>query len=419
MRKEEEGKRRVETIPAIERVDPQNPDHAVLLSEHIVRYFFSSSFVSGKRVLDAGCGEGYGAAALQTVGATAVIGIDLDEAALRSAQAQYERDNLHFLVGTVTNLPFPDHSIDVVVCFEVLEHLAESDQRAFISEVDRVLDTNGTLIISTPNTEIYAPHVSTAILGVNPFHLHEHTYEEFAHILSNSFAHVEIIGQTPIPAEIVTTADASPNLVRYHAIDDLVYVVHIPNGSVSIAAQLAVRPLPQLSPYMLAVCHKGSATLSRPNRNIETITNSPADVVVFSLWARWGAHYQPVLDRLLVENHRLEQDLKERTAWALSLNREMEPMRSVIKELQQLVEERTEWARSLGRQLEPTRSVVEELQQLVEERTAWAESLGREMERARSVIADLQQLVEERTAWAQSLDREMEQVRLNNESARQ
>ncbi len=52
-------------------------------------------------------------------------------------------------VDLLEGLPYPDSSVDVVVCIEVLEHL-ENHRRA-ISELSRVLKAGGILILSTPN----------------------------------------------------------------------------------------------------------------------------------------------------------------------------------------------------------------------------------------------------------------------------
>lgn len=50
-----------------ERMVPDEA-HARIFWEHIARYRFAKDFVSGKRVLDIACGEGYGAAALVKAG---------------------------------------------------------------------------------------------------------------------------------------------------------------------------------------------------------------------------------------------------------------------------------------------------------------------------------------------------------------
>src|SRR6266403_4168752 len=54
--------------------------------EHWHRYAFARRFATGKRVLDAACGEGYGTALLSKV-ASAVVGVDIDAATVAHARA--------------------------------------------------------------------------------------------------------------------------------------------------------------------------------------------------------------------------------------------------------------------------------------------------------------------------------------------
>src|SRR4051812_28517968 len=81
--------------------------------EHWHRYAFARRFVSGRRVLDVACGEGYGTALLAT-GASEVIGVDIDESAIAHANQCYQgRGNVRFLPGSAAKLPLPDGSVDV------------------------------------------------------------------------------------------------------------------------------------------------------------------------------------------------------------------------------------------------------------------------------------------------------------------
>src|SRR3954471_2687675 len=90
--------------------------------EHWHRYAFARTFVGGRRVLDAACGEGYGSALLATA-AVHVTGVDIDARTLAHARAAYAgRVNVDFIEGSATMLPLPDASVDVVVSFETIEH---------------------------------------------------------------------------------------------------------------------------------------------------------------------------------------------------------------------------------------------------------------------------------------------------------
>src|SRR5215472_3924255 len=136
-----------------ERLIPGQVD-VDLLNEHMARYTFAVRLARGKRVLDAGCGAGYGSA----------------------EQA------------SVTQLPYPDAAFDLVVAFEVIEHL--EDWRGFLAEARRVLSPSGQLIVSTPNRLYYTE--SRGAEGANPFHVHEFDFAEFGDELRAVFPHVSL-----------------------------------------------------------------------------------------------------------------------------------------------------------------------------------------------------------------------------------
>jgi 2-polyprenyl-3-methyl-5-hydroxy-6-metoxy-1,4-benzoquinol methylase len=170
-----------------ERVVPGQvePD---LWNEHVARYAFAARFASGRRVLDAGCGMGYGSALLARAGA-AVVGLDVAREAVESASRTYA--GLPFVRGSCSTLPFAAGAFDLIVAFEVIEHLHQ--QQAFIAECRRVLAADGLLIVSTPNTLYYAE--SRADAGPNPFHEHEFEAAEFQAVLQAQFAHVALLLQ--------------------------------------------------------------------------------------------------------------------------------------------------------------------------------------------------------------------------------
>jgi SAM-dependent methyltransferase len=170
-----------------ERVIPGKVDEA-LWYEHMARYIFAADFVKDKTVLDAGCGSGYGTDFLASQGAKYALGIDISPEAIAYAQAHYQRDNLEYRVMDVTEPDLNDRSFDVIVAFELIEHL--QNQERFLAEMARVLKNDGLFIISTPNREVYR-------LGLepNPFHTKEFNFEEFYQILSRYFYNVKVLAQ--------------------------------------------------------------------------------------------------------------------------------------------------------------------------------------------------------------------------------
>ena len=166
-----------------ERVIPGKVD-IDLWNEHVSRYLFAARLCRFKKVIDLGCGSGYGAAEL-ALKARSVVGVDLAEEAILEARRQYTAENLKFEVASLEQLPFADASFQLAVCFEVIEHL--SNYRGLLSEARRVLEPGGQLVISTPNISFYAE--SRKLNGPNPFHEHEFSYEEFRAVLGEFFEH--------------------------------------------------------------------------------------------------------------------------------------------------------------------------------------------------------------------------------------
>ena len=146
---------------------------AIEASIHLNRYAMAREFANGAKVLDAACGEGYGSYLLKTWGASSVDGIDIDQETIEKANALFKSKELKFHCCNVESLPFDDHSFDLIVSFETIEHLSNPEK--FLDEVHRVLKPGGVIIISCPNDHYYYPKDDEG----NPFHKRKYTYFEF------------------------------------------------------------------------------------------------------------------------------------------------------------------------------------------------------------------------------------------------
>lgn len=103
-------------------------------------------------ILDIGCGAGHSTNYLRSVNDHAdVIGIDLSEYATRRAKKIYQR--IDFLLGDCRKLPIRDCAIDLIVAFEVYEHL--DNPHMFLLEAHRVLKPGGYIFLSTPNPKSF------------------------------------------------------------------------------------------------------------------------------------------------------------------------------------------------------------------------------------------------------------------------
>ena len=142
---------------------------------HEVAYLHCVDVCAGRDVLEAGCGEGYGADLIAATART-VTAVDYDAATVAHVRASYPRVGV--LAANLASLPMPDSALDVVVNFQVIEHLW--DQPQFITECLRVLRPGGSLLISTPNRITFTPGSDTP---VNPFHTRELNAAELRELL--------------------------------------------------------------------------------------------------------------------------------------------------------------------------------------------------------------------------------------------
>ncbi|WP_338824291.1 methyltransferase domain-containing protein [Bradyrhizobium septentrionale] len=168
--------------------------------EHLPRYAFAKSHSVAKRILDFGCGTGYGAAAMSNV-ANHVLAVDLSEGALEFARRQHKAPNLSFERVADLCAGFTDRQFDRITCFEVIEHLDAADQITLLDNFRRILKEDGLLFISTPNPEV------TKRYGENPFHLKELSAEEFCSLIDERFANKFILDETLTSGTLLTSSD--------------------------------------------------------------------------------------------------------------------------------------------------------------------------------------------------------------------
>nr|WP_090339515.1 class I SAM-dependent methyltransferase [Mycolicibacterium malmesburyense]CRL67864.1 methyltransferase family protein [Mycolicibacterium malmesburyense] len=170
-----------------ERTVPGLAEENYWFRRHEVVYERMADRCADRDVLEAGCGEGYGANLIADV-ARRVIGLDYDEATVAHVRARYPRVDMRH--GNLAELPLADGSVDVVVNFQVIEHLW--DQGRFVRECLRVLRPGGCLLMSTPNRITFSPGRDTPI---NPFHTRELNAAELTELLATAgFAVESVLG---------------------------------------------------------------------------------------------------------------------------------------------------------------------------------------------------------------------------------
>ncbi|MCP2246972.1 class I SAM-dependent methyltransferase [Lentzea aerocolonigenes] len=154
------------TLPLTgERTVPGIAEENYWFRRHEAAYLHLIGHCADAVVLEAGCGEGYGAQLIRTV-ARRVVALDYDELTSQHVARAYPQ--LNVLRGNLATLPLRDGAVDVVANLQVIEHLW--DQEGFLAECRRVLRPGGTLIVTTPNRLTFSPGQDTPL---NPFHTRE------------------------------------------------------------------------------------------------------------------------------------------------------------------------------------------------------------------------------------------------------
>ena len=340
-----------------ERVIPGQGD-VDLYNEHRARYWLARRFASGKNVLDAACGTGYGSALLAET-ARSVVGVDVARDALDYARQHYRAPNLRFAQADCLALPFPAGRFDLAVAFEIIEHL--DDAGAFLAELRRVLEDSGVLVLSTPNRLYYTDDRGE----INPFHRKEFSYPEFDEALRPHFPHRAILFQNHVAGLAISGPGAEWNAAGLSA--DCFFQ--------ESSAAPAIEDSRRGAHFFVALCS------SQPIGAIEPLL------------------YLPSAANILREResyiHLLEQRIAEKDAYVLKLQADYD--RNI------------EWARSLDRDLDKARADLRSVQEDHERKTEWALNLERDLEKARADLGQLQMEFEERTAWALRLDAELKE----------
>lgn len=167
-----------------ERTAPDIPDERYWFIRHVIAYRWVSDRAKDARVLDAGSGEGYGAAMLAET-ARNVVACDLEAPVLARAQRRYR---IAGIVGNLVAMPLADASFDLVVSMQTIEHLHSPVD--FLAECGRVLAPTGALVVTTPNRLTFSPE------GIvrNPFHTFEFAPSDLRSALTRHFEVEAMLG---------------------------------------------------------------------------------------------------------------------------------------------------------------------------------------------------------------------------------
>lgn len=351
--------------------------------EHYQRYLSVRNLVRGKVVLDAACGEGYGSSIMASV-AQSVTGLDIDGDTIERAKANYgQRDNLHFLQGSIEKIPLQDDSVDVVVSFETIEHVSEQMQHAFLGEIARVLKKDGTLIMSTPNKKIY----SDLFHYKNEFHVKEFYHNEFLAFLHEKFKYVELFNQSFQIVSMIHACEREQEEIAYFTGNQ----DYIQNGKyyIAVASNVAVNADTLASVY---INHFGEY-----EENIQRILTLQAEEESRNQHiARLNGKLQTAGERVAT----LQETDEEKNRHIQKLDGHIEELGSRINELEQqsneLNQQNTELSRQnheLNQQNNALNNQNQELSHRNSELDRANQELHQHIEDQKAQIADLQQTV--------------------------
>jgi len=198
-----------------ERLHAGNELFSVDLARHDAAYQIALAHAAaGAKVIELGSGAGYGAATLADR-ALDIVAIDrvAPDAASRKSDCRFVR-------GDLNQIPLVHGSFDLVVSFQVIEHL--EDPTNYIDAIADLVQTDGTALVTTPNLLMSD--------GVNPFHVHEYRAEELAECLQRRFEQVEVQGISASEEIRDYMRERSARIARIMKLDPLGLHKRLPRG---------------------------------------------------------------------------------------------------------------------------------------------------------------------------------------------
>ncbi len=362
-----------------ERIIPDQVDDD-LYNEHISRYLFAKRYLKGKVVLDAGCGVGYGAYEARKA-AKKIYGIDISKESIEYAKRKYSSTNICFEVGDVKKLRFKDNFFDVILSFEVIEHLSRQD--IYLEEMRRVLKKKGLFFVSTPNKIYYSKEGRPK----NPFHTKEFNLKEFSGILSKQFKYVSIYNQ------------------NHNAVISI-----SPQKQGTSTADIEICDASKISPimdnYFIAVC--SNAPIGKKTRKDFIYLPHKGNIIYER--TKWARSLDEKLKRGAKYIEKLQKGFDEKAAWANNLNKELTITKKNAARLRKEFDEKAVWANSLNKELTIMKKNAARLRKEFDEKVAWANSINKELAESKGYAEGLRIGLDNKSLLVESLRKELDRI---------
>jgi 2-polyprenyl-3-methyl-5-hydroxy-6-metoxy-1,4-benzoquinol methylase len=165
-------------------IPPQDGEVSFVFARHQFAYQFAKDHVKDKKVIDVGCGTGYGCKTLAE-NARYVVGVDHDLEALKYCERNFGARNIFFAQTEALSLGLAK-TFEAAVSFQVIEHV--NDVAGFIGQLKSAVESGGTIFISTPNVPKRKQSRG------NPFHQWEFDHVQFRRLISDQFSSFDILG---------------------------------------------------------------------------------------------------------------------------------------------------------------------------------------------------------------------------------
>lgn len=121
-----------------------------------------SKNLKNKTIVDVGCSTGLLESKLIDLDFKKIISFDPSEKAVNFAKKNINDKRVSFFVSTADKIPAKDNSTDLVIIFDVIEHVPANTEDKVFGEINRVLKKGGVMLLTTPNNNLFTNLIDPA-----------------------------------------------------------------------------------------------------------------------------------------------------------------------------------------------------------------------------------------------------------------